>query len=293
MKTRILKTSAAVIAALIVAVPAFAQVGLNASMNGSVDAGRGIRAGIYGSTTASTTRTYRNRGTSTTTIQDRIQNGQNRGSTETTARIDSLNKLLSRVSSMKNLSSSEIASFTAEIQTEVSDMTSLETKIQSDNSTTSLRADLQTIAPDYRIYMLIDPQISLLSAVDRVNTLVSSLQTIQTKIQARVSADASLSGNTTITADMSDMTAKLSDATTQATAAQAEISGLQPDQGNQTTMQSNTAALKDARSKIQTAQNDLASARKDAGAVIKIIVQSDQSLNGGTSGTVSASSSSH
>lgn len=205
-------------------------------------------------------------------LQQRMQNLQGRGGKEIQNRIDALNKLLTRIQSMKNLSDSEKAAFSSTLQTSITSMTALESKIQSDTSTTTLRADLQTIAPDYRIYMLVMPQLSILSAVDRVNTLVTTLQTTESKIQTRVSADASLSSNTTISSDISDMTAKLSDASSQASAAQTEIVGLAPDQGNTTVMQSNTAALKDARSKIQTATKDLQSARADAGAIIKIII---------------------
>lgn len=206
-------------------------------------------------------------------VQQRIQNMQSRGGKEIQNRIDALNKLLARIQSMKNLSDSQKSPLSATVQTSITNMTNLESKIQSDTSTTTLRADLKTIAPDYRIYMLIMPQISILSAVDRINTVVGILQTTEGKIQTRVSANAGLSGNTTIKSDLSDMTAKLSDASSQAAAAQAEVAGLVPDQGNNTVMQSNVAALKDARSKVQTATKDLQAARTDARAIIKIITQ--------------------
>ncbi len=239
-----------------VATPAFAQVGVKTSFTASVKA---------------------------TTLAQRIQKGQNRGGTQIQNRIDILNKLLSRIQSMRNLSSSEKSSLTATIQTSITAMTSLETQIQSDASTTTLRADLRAIAPDYRIYMLIVPQISMLSAVDRVNTVVSIFQAIQTKIQTRLSADATLSGNATIAADMSDITAKLSDATSQASTAQNQIVSLVPDQGNQTVMQTNTATLKAARLNIKTATADLLAARKDVQSIIKLLIASDRSLGASAS----------
>ncbi|MDE1975162.1 MAG: hypothetical protein KGI49_01485 [Patescibacteria group bacterium] len=293
MKSRTISAIAVTIGAIAIAVPVFAQVGVGASINASVNPGGPmLRADMNASTTGGG-RVFRGRGTAgaSSTVQVRIQNGQNRGQNEITARISNLNKLLTRIQSMRNLSSGEQASLSAEIQAEITAMSALQTKIQGDVSTTSLQSDLRSIAPDFRIYMLIEPQISLLSAVDRINTLISDFRTIQSKIQARVSGDASLSSNTTITADMSDMTAKLSDASAKASDAENEIVGLKPDQGVQTTMQSNLATLKDARGKIHAAQQDLVAARKDAGDAVKLIIGSDRGLMTSTSATTSTSAS--
>jgi len=263
MKSRIITGSVAAMTVLMLAAPAFAQIGVNARVRANADA-------------------------STAAFEDRMNKGQQRGDTETTARVDALDKLLARINGMKNLSDSQKASFSAEIQSSITDMTNLQAKINADASTTSLKADLQSITGDYRIYALVMPQLSLLSAVDRAGTLVASLGTIQSKIQARVSADASLSGNAAISADIADMTAKLADATSVSAAAQAEITGLKPDNGDKTVMASNTAALKDARTKMQTVQKDLAAARKDAGAIVKIL-GGNKKLNatGSASATVS------
>ncbi|MBU6426893.1 hypothetical protein KGQ27_01495 [Patescibacteria group bacterium] len=272
-KSIISAVSIAATASFVFVSSAFAQVGANAA--------GGAAVGWHDATitaNASTTRRALNQEQRQAALTRRIQNGQNNGGKEIQNRIDALNKLLVRIQSMKNLSDSEKASLAATIQTDITSMTNLEAKIQSDNSTTSLRADLQTIAPDYRIYMLIMPQVSILSAADRVNTLVNSLQIIQGKIQSRVSADAGLSGNTTIAANLSDMLARLSDASTQAAAAQTEVAALTPDQGNTTITQSNTSALKDARSKIQAAIKDLQAVRKDVQTIIKLIIQSDKNL---------------
>ena len=272
---------------LALALPAFAQVGIDASVNagGSVtpaSTAAKVRTAITASTSAA--RADRQNGTASSSEQ-RMQNMESRGDQATANRVDALNKLVARIQGMKNLSDSQKAALAAEIQTSVGDMTNIEAKLQSDATSAALKTDLQTIAPDYRIYLLVMPQVSLLSAADRVNTLVTSLQTIQSKIQARLTGDASLSSNTTISTDLSDMTAKLSDATSMAAAAQAEISGLQPDNGDATVKASNTAALKDARAKIQTAHQDLVTARTDAGDMVKLVT------GGKVSGSVSASAS--
>lgn len=212
-----------------------------------------------------------------------VQKGQARGATAVTNRLDSLNKLLTRIQSMKNLSETQKAAFATEIQNQIAALNTLSSKLQADNSTTTLRADLQTIAPAYRIYALIEPQISLLSAVDRVNTVAGMLNTIQGKIQSRLTSDSALSANSTVQNSLSDMTAKITAAPLVAAAAQTEIAGLQPDNGDKTVLASNQAALKDARSKIQSASQDLQAAHKDAMTIIQLIIAADRGLGNASS----------
>lgn len=213
----------------------------------------------------------------------RTANLQNRGTAAISKRVEDLNKLLTRIQGMKNLTDVEKSSFATTIQTEIATLTTLEERIQSDTSTTSLKVDLKTIAPDYRVYMLIMPQLSIMSAVDRINSLVTSLTTIQSKIQTRVSADATLSSNETIKSALADMTAKLTDAGIKTTAAQNEVANLKPDQGDQTIAKSNLVTLKDARSKIQAAQQDIVAIRKNARSIVDLIIKSDKSLRKNTS----------
>ena len=252
MKTRIIGIASVVAAlSLMAVIPVFAQAGDDLPAGGSNTA-----AAITAANRAAYT-------------QQRLASATAKGAQAITARIASLNKLSTRIQSMKNLSASQAGSFQAGIQTAIAGMTTLQSKIQSDTSTTTLMADLKTVAPDYRIYMLIEPQISLLSAADRVNTIVSTLQTFATKIQTRLSAATGLSDIATLQADLTDMNAKISDASAQAAAATAEVSGLMPDNGVATVLASNTAALKDARSKIQTATADLKAADKDAQTIVQ------------------------
>lgn len=266
---KIMAAAAAGIAVLALAIPAFAQTGMG------VPAAAGGQ-GRFGGNASTTMRG--GGGWNQISAEGRVQNMQERGSRETQNRINALDRLLARIGAMKNLTGDQKASFSAEIQSEISDMASLEAEIQSGSSTTGLRNDLKTLAPDYRIYALIMPQLSILSAVDRANTVASYLKIIQGKIQARVSADSGLSGNAAIASDLSDMAGKLADAASQAGAAQTEVSGLKPDNGDKAVFQSNTTALKDARSKLRAVQQDLAAARKDAGSMVRIIVQSDQAV---------------
>lgn len=196
----------------------------------------------------------------TSTIAVRMAATKTRADNEIQARVATLNNLLSRIESMVKLSDSEKASISSDIQSEISNLSSLKTNIDADTGTTTLRADTASITKAYRIYALIVPQASIVAAADRINTIVTSLTTIGSKIQSR-----------SATADLTDFNAKISDASSQASAATAEVANLQPDNGDKTILASNTKALKDARSKITLATKDLQTAEQDAKTIIKTL----------------------
>jgi hypothetical protein len=213
--------------------------------------------------------------TRSTTTMDRLSA---RGNAEITARIESLNKLEVRIQGMKRLTDAQKAYFATTVQTQIASLNDLLTKMKADTSTTTLRTDLKTIAPTYRIYMLVEPQLAILAAADRANTLTGMLATLGTKLDARLAAHP----NATASAKLTDLKAKIADANIQAQAAIDLVINLRPDQGNQTVMQSNQTALKDARAKIHAANQDIKDAYADAKAIIQTLK---------ASGDVTASSS--
>ncbi len=295
MKTtssRIITASIATMTVLAAALPAFAQTGVNVSVETNASTGGGnssatIKERIVGAATSSIKTSIN--GKVSTDSQDRMDNIQDRGDRAAANRITALNALSTRIQGMKLLTDSEKAALTAEIQASIASMNNIQARVASATSTAAARAELKAIAPDYRIYSLVMPQASLLSAIERIHNLIGSLQTMQGKIQARLSGNATLSSDASISASLSDMTAKLSDATSLTAAAQAEIVGLKPDQGNATVRVSNTAALKDARAKVKAAHDDLKAARKDAGDIVKVILgnRDMKKLNATTSASAS------
>ena len=181
-------------------------------------------------------------------------------------RIDALNKLSTRVNDMKFVSAPEKASISANIQTQIVNLTSLKAKIDADaDSTTTLTADFKSITVAYRIYLLVLPQTQIIAAADRVNVIASDMNTLGAKFQSRITvaqtAGKDVSG---VQALLSDFSAKVADAQAQATAATNGVSGLTPDQGDATKAAANLAALKNARQDIRIATTDLQIARQDA-----------------------------
>lgn len=264
----LIKASIAGAAILTLASTAFAQVGATVNVNASANI-----------TTGSSTKPHGTR----ETPEQRMQGMQDRGGKEIDARITSLNNLLTRIQAMKNVSDAQKASFAASIQAEITTLTNLKIQIGGDTSTTTLKSDVQSITKAYRIYALVMPQTAIAAAADRVGTIAGMLTTVSGKLQSRLAADATLSANASLQADLTDMNAKIADANVQAQAAVSEVASLKPDNGDKTIMASNTAALKDARTKLQAATKDLQAARKDAQTIIQALKKADGEILNATS----------
>jgi hypothetical protein len=203
----------------------------------------------------------------------RIKTITTRADQEITRRLNALNALSTRVNAMVRLSLAEKSNLSTSIATQIAAMNSLQAQINTDatdNNTSSLKTDVQSITSSYRIFALVLPQGMIEAASDRVLTIVGIMTDLGTKFSARISAAQSAGNNVTAaSATLVDFNAKVADADTQATAAAAEVASLVPDNGNATIMASNTAALKDAHAKILIAQQDFVTARADAATIIK------------------------
>lgn len=191
---------------------------------------------------------------------------------EITNRINSLNKLNTKIQGMKNVSDAQKASISTQIQASVASLTTLKAKIDADTDLTTLNTDRKSITIGYRIYALVEPQTSISANADRVNTQANSLASSTAKLQTKVAADQTAGKNVaSSTALFTDITAKLADARTQAQAAVAEVVALTPDNGNDAQFTANKQAIADARMKIKTANADLQTVRKDIQMINKIV----------------------
>lgn len=216
-------------------------------------------AGMLSSTTRMMDREQNREQKRASTTEARMQKGMDRGENMIDQRIDSLKKLLVRIQGMKHVSDSDKALLSTSINAEIAALTDLKSKITSDTSTTSLKADVNSITKSYRIYALVEPQAQIIAAADRVLGIVDSLTIIGNKVNTRI-ASSTLASSTP--ANLSDFTAQLATATTQAKAAIALISGLKPDNGDATIAAANKKALQDARADVVSAQKALQAAEK-------------------------------
>jgi hypothetical protein len=241
--------AATIFATFLVAAPAFAL-----SVSTAVSASANV-----GSTTVSAS------------TQTKITTAKSRADQEITRRINILTQLNTNVQAMVKVSATEKTAIANEVQTEISNLTTLKATIDAETSITSLRTDIQSITKDYRIFMLVIPQGRIEVAADKIQTVVSDYTTLAGKLQTRISAAPAGTDTTQVNAWLSDMNTQTANANTQAQAAVSLVANLQPDQGNATVEASNKAALKSAAADIKTALTDLKTARQDAGNIVKAI----------------------
>lgn len=194
----------------------------------------------------------------------RVTNLKEKADREIDRRITSLNNITNKINAMKKLSVSDKQSFSLQIQTEITNLTTLKTKIDADTDLPTLKTDVQSIVKSYRVYALFIPKLGIIIAADRMGETADNLDKLagklQTKIQDAQASGKNVSSLQTLLADMQKQTA---DARTQYSAASSEVMTLTPEgyPGNKSTLQ-------DARSKLKTAHTDLKKAGQDARKII-------------------------
>jgi hypothetical protein len=190
------------------------------------------------------------------------------GDCEINRRFATLNDLGSRVSGSKVLTSSDAAALTAEIGSTRSGLTSLKATIDAETSLPALRAEIVRIATDYRVYLLVGPQVNLVSAADGVVASQTRISTVNTNLTARIAA-AKAAGKdvTSAQADLDKMNAAVTAAVGLPNPLSAALLALTPAQYNGGTagpvLASARTALGQARDQLKAAVAD-AKACRDA-----------------------------
>ena len=217
----------------------------------------------------------------------RITNGKDRATKEIDRRVKSLTDLTVKISNAKRLSVSQKSSLTASIQTEVTSLNTLMTKINADVDIATLKVDIASITKSYRVYMVIMPQARIAIAGDSLGTTVDTMTQVGTKFQTRIaSLDAAGKNTTDLKTWYADYSAKLVSANTEIAAAINGTATLKADNGDKTVMQANAKAFADARAKIKAAQSDIKAARADAEKIVKALKALNVSVTATTTANV-------
>lgn len=195
--------------------------------------------------------------------QDRMTNLKARANQEVDRRIASLNKLIARITSVKRLTADQKTTFTGQIQTEVTNLTTLKAKIDADADLVTLKTDVQSIILSYRVYALFMPKIHLLAAADSMIEVTDRITELSTKIQQKIQ-EAQTGGNdvTAIQISFTDMQAKVADAKKQAQNVIDTVIPLTPDG-----YPDNKTTLTNARTLLQVGRSDLTAVRQDIEAI--------------------------
>lgn len=137
---------------------------------------------------------------------------QKRADTMIRVRLDSLQKLQTRIQNDKRLTADEKTVFTSDINTITSQLTTLKAKIDADTDAATALSDAKSIVTSYRIYEVFEPKIRLTLIIDNLQTTTNQLASLMPKIQTLLN---------TLKSQGKDITAAqtaLVDSTTQLTA---------------------------------------------------------------------------
>lgn len=224
--------------------------------------------------------------------QQAISRIKDRSNKEIRRRIDSLNKLILRINEMKKISKEQKAILISQIQTQITDLNTLKTKIDGDTDLQTIKTDAQSIVKSYRIYALFIPKIHILATSDRMLDTIDKTSTVAAKLNTRIS-ETKRKGEDVSNLELiySDMLSKIADAKTQAQNAIDLVTPLTPEgyPGNKT-------SLMEARKMLMTGRQDLQDARIDARKIVNelksLLKQKKTELPSSTSSASSASPSS-
>ncbi len=184
------------------------------------------------------------------------------GDCEINRRFTTLTNLSSKISTSKVMTSSDAAALNAEIASTTSGLTSLKATIDAETAIPALRLDIVEIATNFRVYLLVAPQVNLVNASDAVLAAQSKFATVNTNLTARIAAAKAAGKDTSAAqADLDAMNASVTAAVGLATPLPAQLLPLTPAQYNGGTA---GPVLNSARTALVQARNDLKSAIADA-----------------------------
>lgn len=260
MNKHTLATSVGTLATLALATPVFAlPIGAQARLDAQAQVGAD----------ATTTRAQIRAEAQAQVMGQREEQAKQRAYNEIERRIRVLTELAARVGDMLHVSDSGKTSVNATVQAQIAALTDLRARIEADDATSTLKADMQSITKSYRIFALIIPQGHIQVSADRIHSAADAMTALLAKLSTRLS-DAASAG-TDVSAEQSLVTSAqghIADATTAADAAVSLTANLQPDNGDETVAAANKQALKDGRAKIQEALKALQGARTDINALV-------------------------
>jgi hypothetical protein len=196
--------------------------------------------------------------------QAKLQLIINRGNSEITRRLNTLNKLSAKINGAAKLTASDKASLNDEVNSETSSLTSLKAKLDADTTVSDARADAQSIVSDYRVYALVVPKVNLVRTADDQQVAEGKLSNLAAKLQTRISA-AQTAGKkvTSLQSDLSAMNAKVSAAQAISSSVESAVINLQPSDYN-----SDHNVLSGYRNQLRTAQSDIQAALSSASTII-------------------------
>ncbi|HEV2343823.1 MAG TPA: hypothetical protein VGS97_07010 [Actinocrinis sp.] len=182
--------------------------------------------------------------------------------TLTTSRIDgrleTLRALSMVVNNATHLSTADRSTLGSLINSDISGLTSLRSKVAAESTVAAVRADATAMVDDYRVYMLVVPKVHLTNVFDIESAAATALQKVHDKLATRVAA-APGGGTSAEKSQLADMQAQIQAAQQADANRVATLLGIQPSP-NADAIHSALSPLagdaKDARKALAQARDD-------------------------------------
>ncbi len=196
--------------------------------------------------------------------QARLQRIISRGNLEIERRLVTLNTLSSKINSATKLTSSDATTLNNTVNGDITTLNTLKTQLDADTTITAAISDATSVITNYRVYLLVVPQVNLVKAADDQQVAEGKLTALATKLQTRINA-AQQQGTsvTTMQASLVDLNSKVAAAQTISSNIETTVIGLVPSDYN-----SNPAVLSGDRNQLVNAQTDIKTAEVDAQNII-------------------------
>lgn len=148
-------------------------------------------------------------------------------------RITTLNGLVAIVNAAPHISAADKTNLAGQINPEVIALPALKTKIDADTDLATLKADVQSIYTEFRVYALLVPKVHLVRVADRLSDASAKLTTYADTLQSHIDKAKTAGKNiTAVTSTMTDMRNQIASANTDFTAAVNDLISITPTQYN-------------------------------------------------------------
>jgi hypothetical protein len=182
-------------------------------------------------------------------------------------RVTRLQALSGAVAGATRLVATDRTTLTTDLDNERSGIQGLVGKAPTDTTCAAVVADAKAMVVDYRVFLVMSPQVHLVVAADTEASITSQLQALEASIAARIAA-AQAKGTSVSApqATFSDFEAKLSAAAQSSSGVSASVLSFTPASypGCVATFQSDKAALEAGRTALEQAHADLRTLKDDA-----------------------------
>lgn len=202
--------------------------------------------------------------TSQANQQTRLGDIKSRGDAEITRRLATLNTLDGKISAATHLTAADKVSLTNEVNSEISGLTSLKSKLDSETTVSAALTDAKSIISGYRVYALVGPKVMLIKTADDQQVVEDKLTTLAGKLQTRInSAKTDGKDVSALQSSLDDLNSQLSGSKPISSSVETKVLSLEPGDYN-----SDHTILSGYRAQLQTARTDNQKAISDAKSII-------------------------